>query len=138
MRSDGYSTKAEHLILEYLCKNSDVAVSASDILKYLSSSGECVNISTVYRRLERLIQNKTVIKHSSDGQKSTYQFIAQNKNCLNHLHIQCTVCSKIIHLDCNESTDFTNHIKKDHGFFVDCSKTIIYGLCFECKNKNKS
>lgn len=136
MRPLEYRTKVGTEILKFLEENKDVAVSAMDISKYLESTKCIANITTVYRQLERLVEAKKVIAHSDkDGKKSLYQYVAGEEDCLSHLHIQCTECAKIIHLDCGESQDFTTHIAKEHGIVLDFSKTVIYGLCADCSKK---
>ncbi|MCI6258345.1 MAG: transcriptional repressor [Spirochaetia bacterium] len=136
MRSDGYQTKGKKVILEFLEANKDTAVSVQDIADYLKASGEETNITTVYRRLEKLAAEKKVIRHSADdGKKTLFQYIADARECLSHLHVQCTCCSKIIHLDCEDSREFMEHLCKNHGIVLDCRKTVLYGLCSECSRK---
>ena len=106
MRSDGYQTKGKKVILEFLEANKDTAVSVQDIADYLKAAGEETNITTVYRRLEKLAAEKKVIRRS-----------------------------KIIHLDCEDSREFMEHLCKNHGIVLDCRKTVLYGLCSECSRK---
>jgi Fur family ferric uptake transcriptional regulator len=134
MRSDGYKTKTAVLILKYLEENKDKAVSVQDVYEYLDSCDDKINITTVYRRLDKLVQDKKVITHSSeDGKNTLYQYIAGGDMCLSHLHFQCTKCSKIIHLDCDDSSEFTEHFEKEHGVQLDFTKTILFGLCEKCR-----
>ena len=48
-RSDGYNTKTRQLILDYLIRNRQHAVSASNILEHLEAEGASPNPTTVYR-----------------------------------------------------------------------------------------
>lgn len=134
MRSDGYKTKIGQIIINCLELNKEKVVSVQDILSFIEENGEKTNITTVYRRLDKLIEEKKVISHSSeDGKKSLFQYIASDIDCTNHLHIQCTSCSKIFHLNCDDGKEFIEHIQKEHGIEIDLSKTILYGLCSNCK-----
>lgn len=136
MRADGYQTKGKQHILSFLESKKNTAVSVQDIDDYLAAQGEKTNITTIYRRLDKLIAEKKVIKHTAeDGKKSLFQYIADESECLHHLHIQCTSCSKIIHLDCGISTTFAEHLAEDHGIKLDYQKTVLYGLCDECRKK---
>lgn len=136
MRPVEYKTKTGSQILSFLEEKKDVAVSVMDICENLERSGVKTNISTVYRQLDKLVSCKKVITHSAEnGKKILYQYIAGKEKCLSHLHIQCTGCSKIIHLDCSESSDFTSHIERAHGIVLDYSKTVLYGLCSECSRQ---
>lgn len=133
MRPVEYKTKVGSQILSFLEQKKNSAVSVTDICENLKEQDVAVNISTVYRQLEKLVASKKVIAHSSDsGKKIVYQYIAGEKTCLSHLHIQCTKCAKIIHLDCSESDEFISHIAHSHGVIVDYEKTVLYGLCEQC------
>ena len=68
--------------------------------------------------------------------EASYQFII-NDDCLKHIHLKCEKCQKIIHLDCHIINDFKNHIDDEHDFYVDNTKTTIYGLCKECRKNEK-
>ena len=49
MAGSGYITAARTKILEYLKKNSSIAVNVNDIHEYLHSIGSDVNPTTIYR-----------------------------------------------------------------------------------------
>lgn len=134
MRPVKYKSKVGEEILSFLESKKDTAVTVMDILRELERKDLSTNITTVYRQLEKFIEEKQVIAHSAkDGKKIMYQYIAGKEECLKHLHIQCVKCSKIIHLDCDESEEFTNHIEKEHGIALDYSKTVLFGLCNDCR-----
>ena len=81
MRSDGYQTKGKKIILEFLEANKDTAVSVQNIADYLKASGEETNITTVYRRLEKLAEEKKVIRHSAeDGKKRFFSILRMIRN----------------------------------------------------------
>ena len=129
-----YNTKARKYILEYLESCGDNTVCAADILDFLNKNGVSVNLTTVYRYLSKLTAEHKVIKITeAKSQKSVYQLIKHKKSCDNHLHIKCTKCGKLIHLDCGFIEQFREHILMDHGFFLECSGSILYGICDECK-----
>lgn len=134
MRPVEYKTKIGEEILSILEANRDTALSVNDICSDLEKRKVITNITTVYRQLDKLVAAQKVIVHSAkDGKNRMYQCIAGDEECLSHLHIQCTECSKIIHLDCDESAEFTSHIEGEHGIKLDFSKTVLYGLCKDCR-----
>lgn len=136
MRPVEYKTKVGEEILSFLESQKNTALSVMDICDELEQRDVKSNITTVYRQLDKLVAAKKVIIHSArDGKKSLYQYVSDEQECFSHLHIQCTECSKIIHLDCGESKEFTDHIIKEHGMTLDFSKTVIYGQCAECTKK---
>ena len=62
-RSDGYNTKTRQLILDYLIRNRQHAVSASNILEHLEAEGASPNPTTVYRYLDKLAGEQRVMKY---------------------------------------------------------------------------
>ena len=73
-RSDGYNTKTRQLILDYLINNRQHAVSASNILEHLEEQGASPNPTTVYRYLDKLAKDGTVIKYVAEkGCQAAYQ-----------------------------------------------------------------
>ena len=134
MRSK-YNTKQRERILEYLKKNKHVNTTVDDILTYFKSSNEPIGKATVYRYLNNLVDESIVKKYMlEDKNCSCYQYI-EGKHCEEHYHLKCEKCDKIIHLECEEIEEIQKHISKEHNFQLDKNKTILYGLCGNCKNK---
>lgn len=127
-----YNTKQRELIMECLKNNLDKCITVEQIEKYLIERNLKVGIVTIYRYLDKLNKEGLVNKYISEkGNQTSYQYL-DNDHCNNHFHLKCTNCGKIIHLDCNE---INCHIKEEHNFDVDNSKTIIYGKCINCKKE---
>ena len=38
-------------------------------------------------------------------------------------------------MDCGFMETISEHFKNEHGFILDCRKTVIYGLCNDCAEK---
>lgn len=132
-----YNTKSRKYIMEFLQSNSATTVAVSNILEYLSSKGISVNFTTVYRYLNKLANERKIIKITDESGKAVFQFVGNKNSCSEHIHIKCTHCGKLEHIEC----DFMEHIKKHlyegHGFTIKCDGSILYGICADCKNKNK-
>lgn len=129
----GYTTVSRTKMLDYLKWNSDKTVNVQDIMTYLVSNGLEVNVSTVYRYLDKLTKDGTVMKYvAENGSQAVYQYVEASHHCDEHLHLQCIKCGAIAHLDCSFMKDIKKHVKKDHGFTLQCKNSIIYGLCKDC------
>lgn len=134
----GYKTNNRKKILEFLISNKNKTVSALDIRKHMESLELSVNSTTIYRYLDKLEADGNVIKYAGkNGQGSTYQYVEEESGCEGHLHLKCSNCNKIIHLDCHFMDEIENHIAKDHGFKLSCKNSVIYGLCMQCQNQLK-
>ena len=101
-RSGTYSTKSRQEIMKYLEASAGKTVSASDILNHLQAVGLNVSPTTVYRNLDRLYEEKKILKYVAEkGEKAVYQLEAEGRHCAEHLHLKCVSCGKIIHMDCD-------------------------------------
>ena len=130
-----YKTSGRQHIMEYLIEHKDRGVSALDIYSYLEEKGSRVNITTIYRNLDKLVKDGDVMKYASEqGEKCTYQYTERKTECHNHLHLKCTVCGGVIHLDCGFMKEFGRHIEEHHKFVIQCQNSMIYGVCEHCRS----
>jgi len=138
VKSGEYKTKNKQIILEYLKNNANVSITVKDICKYFADTGDSINITTIYRYLDKLSSEGTVMKYTSDDGKSfCFKYMDENRDCHEHFHLQCRSCGKIIHLDCSYMDDIIKHISDCHDFDLKCDNSVLYGKCHECRNKEK-
>lgn len=131
-----YNTKTRQAILAYLMKQSDTTVSVADIETHLKEDGITVNTTTIYRYLDKLCNEHVVMKYPDlKSDKAIFQFAGEHQHCTNHLHLKCTNCGKIIHLDCDFMEQLKEHLYLDHGFLLQCNGDMLHGICQDCENK---
>lgn len=131
-----YKTAGRAKMLEYLIANRDGTVSAGDIGRHMEKQGCPVNMTTIYRYLDKLEKEGNVIRYVSEkGEKAVYQYATVGRNCRGHLHLKCTECGSVCHLDCGFMDEIANHVQNDHGFTLQCENSVIYGLCSSCKRQ---
>ncbi len=128
-----YKTKQRDEILHFLMEHKDSCFSAKEI-----TEGVTAGEATVFRTLAVLVRENRIRKFSQGGsgrgECSYYQYNA-DETCAMHIHLKCEDCGKLLHMDCNFMDEITSHFSKDHGFFVDCGRTVIYGRCTDCMSK---
>ncbi len=128
-----YKTKQRIAVEKLLSKNAG-HMTVDSIVKELEKSGDKVGRTTVYRALERLVEDGKARKYISSGDSSCYQFV--NNDCCNeHFHLKCEKCGKLIHIECSQLDELSAHISQHHGFTVNSLKTVLYGICRECAGK---
>ena len=133
MKNLSYNTNQKEMLIEVFLKNQDRQFSVSDIMGELNSSGKKIGLATIYRQLESLEQSGKIRKFTDEnGKKACWQFFNGSENCQHHYHLKCEKCGKIVHLDCEFVSEIDRHILKDHGFSMDKSKTVFYGICSNC------
>lgn len=135
-RLSNYNTKQRDLILEFLKESHGEHVTADMILQYLEEKGTPVGKATVYRYLDLLEKQEMVRKYQTDDRrKACYQYVEDIENCKRHYHLKCLNCGKLFHITCEELDYVGEHMLKEHGFRVDDSRTVYYGVCEKCREE---
>lgn len=139
MAEQNYKTNGRTRILSFLKAAGDRPVSVSDIKGYMDSIDAPVNVTTIYRYLEKLAADGNLIRYAAgkDG-KSTYLYVEKSHSCDSHLHLRCRYCGSVEHLDCRFMDEISSHILKEHGFSLDCRNSVIYGVCSRCMRREKA
>lgn len=131
-----YKTKSRKLILQYLIEEKEHTVSISDVLDFLKEQEELVNVSTIYRYLDKLVSEGKVMKYQNEeGKRAVFQYIEEENACHQHLHMQCVKCGRVIHLNCGFMEEIKGHMMEHHRFRLQCHNSILYGICSECEEK---
>lgn len=136
MAGNGYATVSRKKILDFLKQSSERTVTAAEISAYLKEQDSEVNITTIYRYLDKLEREGTVMKYVAEkGSQAGYQYVELGHRCEEHLHLKCMECGRIIHLECAFMEEIAEHIRRDHGFLLQCKNSILYGTCRECRQR---
>lgn len=135
-----YKTKQRANILNYLKENNEKHITAENIIDYFKKMGTPIGKSTIYRYLDNLVEENIVRKYVTPetGVAACFQYINNQDKCNSHYHMKCTKCGILIHLDCDEINELSNHIFKEHKFRLDTCKTVLYGTCEECFSKEEN
>lgn len=129
-----YQTRCRTSIIEYCEAHQEQRFSASDINEYLKEKGDVINLATIYRNLDKMMESGNLIKYkSAEDDRALYQYVKPESDCGHHLHMQCRKCSKIIHMECDFMDEFSKSVEKAYGFNIECKNSLITGICEECK-----
>jgi len=129
----GYNTGQRRLLAEFLERHMDQPLSAEQIAEMISAEGGEISLSAVYRNIERMEKDGLVRRSSSgEGRRAVYQYIGGA--CAKHLHMQCTNCGDIIHLDDNATNAMRMAVRSCGDFSIDERRTVLYGCCGNCSH----
>lgn len=129
-RSEVYNTKQKDLIIDCI-KSKTNEFTIKDIYNDLNSS---VGLTTIYRLIDKLIEDNIVNKTISKDNITYYQYLDKCEE-ENHFFLKCDKCGTLIHVDCDCINDLSSHIFKTHNFKQNKEKIIINGTCKNCLNK---
>jgi len=123
-------------MLQFFQNHKEKMVSASEIHDFLQEKDDKVNLATIYRNLDKMTEDGVLIKYKdSQEDKAVYQYVGEDEKCHEHLHMQCMKCGKVIHLECNFMKEISEHLLVHHRFTLQCTKSILYGMCGECREE---
>lgn len=126
----GYQTEQKKLMLAYLSRHADEAFSAGELAATL---GECgVGKSTVYRLIAQLCDEGVLRRFSREGGRVAYQYLGSD-TCSAHLHLRCTSCGRVIHLDGAAAAPLGVLLENEYGFRLNEGRTVLLGLCADCR-----
>lgn len=131
-----YKTKQREYVLNAMQESGRRHVTAAELVHMLQDSGKSVGLATVYRNLEQLVEEGLVRKYTLDERTGAcYQYVGKNGACQNHFHLKCVRCGELFHVDCAYMNDLGTHLLKEHDFAIDHTKTVLYGVCGKCREK---
>ena len=87
--------------------------------------------ATVYRNINEMVEEGKVQKIASND---TYHY---DGNTINHYHIVCKECNKIIDIFDQKANKIVENIEKEQDIVIDQIHVVIDGLCSLCKNKRE-
>ena len=78
-----YRTRQITELENYLCSMEGKHVTVSDICKYFKSQGISIGTTTVYRQLDRMVEQGLVAKYVVDGTSSAcFEYLGHDKRFL--------------------------------------------------------
>ena len=136
MEQKSYNTRQRSQVLDCLVSNKTKHMTADDISVWLKENGIVVGKTTVYRTLEKLVSEGKARKYiSEEGKSACFQYVDQQGHCEEHFHLKCMGCGKLIHVQCDYLAELERHVFEHHMFEVDNTKTVLYGVCGECRGE---
>ncbi|MBB5336079.1 Fur family transcriptional regulator [Pectinatus brassicae] len=122
------STKQRNLLLNIL-KDSMAAQSAENIYLEAKKSDKIINLSTVYRILEKFTEKNIITKTVMNDKMAAYSLTPQ----LHQHQLICLRCKKMILLDECPLHEFEKNVEKTTEFSVTDHRLELYGYCRECQ-----
>ncbi|MDY4610436.1 MAG: transcriptional repressor [Sphaerochaetaceae bacterium] len=130
-----YRTKQRDKLLSYLRSMHGSHVTVNDISDHFQGQGVAIGVTTIYRQLERMVEEGLVNRYFLDKTSGAcFEYIDKQENCQKPIcfHCKCEACGKLIHLKCGELEQIQAHLLMQHGFELDPAKTVFYGVCEQC------
>ncbi len=126
-------TKQGSRVLDCLRENRTRHLTAEELSVLLKEKKDAVSTATIYRQLEKLTEKGYIRKFtSSPDEPACYQYLSPDDECTHHFHLKCTSCGRLFHVSCPYIEELEKHVAEHHGFSVDNTRTVLYGVCRTC------
>ena len=102
--------------------------SAQEVYQLMQREGEQIGLTTVYRSLQSLVNNKIVDVLRRDGGEAIYRLCGET----HHHHLVCNNCGVTIEIEGGAIEKWAKSIAAEHGFKDVGHTAEIFGLCSKC------
>lgn len=126
-----YNTRQKRDMLTFLAGNPLKHYTLDELTEAMHADGITAGKTTVYRFMEGLAEEGHVRKYQNEG-SALYQYVEDDSSCGTHLHLMCSRCGALYHVDCELVTGLIEHVGKEHGFRLDAKRTVLVGICARC------
>ena len=113
-------------------------LTAADVCRLLKRAGSTTSTATIYRQLDRLVEEGAAIRLTPEGERSACYELLDKAHCRKGRchHLKCEECGALIHLSCNEVESLEKHLLDSHGFAINAGRTVFYGVCCACREQS--
>ena len=124
-----YATEQRKCLLSFFEKHPDRHFAVEELVDAI----EGISLSTIYRNVNQMVAEGTIRRFQNKGRRTfLYQYIG-TEECSEHLHLKCSKCGRILHMDEAAAEAVTDAVKNIFDFEVDKNATILFGACNTCK-----
>lgn len=125
-------TSARIIILDILDQNPG-HLSAKEIYEAARKQLPAINLSTVYRTLEFLVEENTISVTDMGGGVLVYETASAGI----HHHLVCQHCGAITNLDHESQVrPFFEQIQSQKGFDILTNHLVLWGICADCQRRH--
>lgn len=128
-----YKTAQRTNLYDFLKEHPHSYFTARELANTLSNSGADISISAVYRNLSDLIKTGSIKKAVKKNSREAYYRYIDSDVCRNKVHVSCSKCGKIFHMNAALSLFIQEQLMLQNAFELDKGKTVISGICAECR-----
>lgn len=133
-----YETQQRRVLLDFLKEHPDRGFSIEELYEAIAACclpDQLPGKSTLYRLIPKLVSEGLVKRFAGDrGRRFLYQIVACDE-CQAHLHLKCTACGNLLHLDHAASEQIKGELLEQSAFSLDQKETILYGICKNCSKR---
>ncbi len=129
LQEQGFRVTPQRLLILQTVQESDGHLSAEEIYAKVAEVNPYLDISTVYRTLEKFVA--LGLLHKTDlGHEHTHYEWAEGP----HQHAICERCGSVDHFDNDLLSPVWRELERRHGFQSSKATLAVFGLCRTCRD----
>ena len=102
--------------------------SAQELYQMLRRDGDGIGLTTVYRALQSLLDDKMVDLLRREDGEAIYRLCGDN----HHHHLVCRSCGSTVEIEGSSVEKWAEAISQEHGFREVGRSVELFGLCQSC------
>ena len=119
-------SRQRELVLQTVRENR-VHPTAEQVYSILREKEPNISLATVYRNLQFLADNGSLLKLSVAGTPDRF-----DGDVASHCHIVCERCSRLTDIASSYDSISDEHVAKQSGYRIKGHSLMFYGICPEC------
>jgi Fur family ferric uptake transcriptional regulator len=123
-------TPQREMVLEALAHGKG-HMTAEEVLDQVKEHTRVVNIATVYRTLDMLVEAGLASRANLWDGRQVYAFCQHGP----HLHLVCRSCGTTVDADAQLLLSLVEEAKERYQFSIDWQHLAVQGICQACKEK---
>lgn len=131
LRSRGYRLTPQREMIVEAVAHSPTHLSAEQVYELVQARTRAMDIATVYRTLDLLVEEGLLSRIDVGGDRSLYAAAHHGP----HIHLVCRRCGKVIEADQSLIQPLEEDLQAAHGFTPDLEHISLFGLCQECQDR---
>ncbi|WP_274585063.1 ferric iron uptake transcriptional regulator [Neisseria leonii] len=108
-------------------------MSAEDVYRILLDEGVEIGVATIYRVLTQFEQAGILLRHHFETGKAVYELNQGG----HHDHLVCVKCGHVTEFHNEEIEALQEKIAEENGYRIVDHALYMYGVCSNCRKKEK-
>ncbi len=129
LRQKGYRITPQREMIIQTIAHSDDHMTAEDIFSVVQQRTRAVNLATIYRTLEMLIDEGVATRIDLGDGKIVYATAEHGP----HIHLVCKDCGYIFDAEPQLLETIAEQLQTQYNFTPDLNHISIFGICSGCK-----
>jgi len=131
LRSHGYRITPQREMIVEAIAHSGHHINAEEVFAQVQKRTRSVNVATVYRTLELLVEQGLASRIDLGEERVIYATYQHGP----HIHLVCRQCGQVIDANQDMLSVLNHQLQSEYQFAADLQHISVVGLCSDCQVK---